>query len=319
MANENQLQKVDGAYHSGYYTAKIRKDVAKEFKMAGLFPTQKVDDKNITVTDVNTYDEIEEQVKGRKKKLEAKGTSLRKIRARVVTPEGFRLEQYGIEMDIEQRDLLEQRISITDIMKPVTKYLAQEIDNNVYQSAVSYATDESTNYGLTNNWTNSEIEDILHDIITIKNKKLEEGYDINHIMLGMDAKTKLDILSASKDIATSKYIFGHNNFELDNTITLNDMVFSWGGKTMDGKELLAFCTDAPALEIFYLDFFNPNVQRVPSIGQYEKYAPLINVLKYDNAKEEHEPIIKMKFATAVGTYPLEKGKRMLKVPNVMGN
>ena len=85
---------------------------------------------------------------------------------------------------------------------------------------------------------------------------------------------------------------------------------------MDNKELLAFCTDMPSLQIFYLDYFNPKVQRVPNVGIYDKYYPLINVLKYDDSDRESEPTLTFQFTTGVGTYAIENGKRLVKVEDV---
>jgi hypothetical protein len=310
------LTKVNDEFHSGLYTAKIRKDTFGKFNLAGFFPVEKVNSKQITITDVWKGEEAENQVKGRKKKLMPKGTGLRRVRYSEVTPEGFRLEQYGIELEVEMKDLLERNLSVNDMMTPISDYLAQEIDNNVYQSAVEVATDESTNYGLTNNWTSSEIKDIIADITKIKNNKLYEGYNITNIALGMEALTELQIKA---EVQGMEYTFPKTGLNLNNAFELGGLTFSWGGKTMDGKELLAFCTDMPSLQIFYLDYFNPYVRKVPSTGNYDKYMPLINVLKYDDSDRESEPLIKFQFTTGVGTFPLEKGKRMVKVEDVLGN
>lgn len=314
MVNQT-LEKVHDAFHSGYYTAKIRRDVAKEFKMAGMFPKHEVDSTNVVVTDEWTGDEIEKQTKGRRKKLNAEGTDFRKIRATVTTPEGFKLEKYGIELDVELRDLQERNLSVNDLMRPVTRYLAQEIDSNVYNSAIAVATDESTNYGLTNNWSTNEIKDIIADMTKLRNKKTAEGFDMTNVFLGMDALTELQIKS---EVQNMEYVFPKNGFSLKDSVALAGMTFSYGGATMDGKELLAFQSDLPALELFYLKPINPRVHKVPSIGKYEAYAPLINVLQWDNSEKESEPIISFQFTTSIGTYAPEKGKRLVKIPNVLG-
>lgn len=310
----NALERINKEFYGGLYTAKIRKDTFGKFNLAGFFPTEKVSDKQVTVTDIWKGEEAEEQVKGRKKKLMAEGTGLRRIRYSEVTPQGFRLEQYGIELEVEMRDLIEKELSVVDMMTPVSNYLAEEIDRNVYESAVASATDETSNYGLTNNWTDKEIKDIIADITKIRNYKMADGYNMNHCALGLEALTELEIKA---EVQGMEYTFPNTGLGINNAFQVGGMTFSWGGKTMDDKELLAFCTDMPSLQIFYLDFFNPKVQKVPVTGVYDKYYPLINVLKYDDSDRESEPLIKFQFTTGVGTYALENGKRMVKVEDVL--
>ncbi len=310
----NALERVNKEFYGGLYTAKIRKDTFGKFNLAGFFPTEKVSDKQVTVTDVWKGEEAEQQVKGRKKKLMAEGTGLRRVRYSEVTPQGFRLEQYGIELEVEMRDLIEKELSPVDLMTPISNYLAEEIDNNVYESAVASATDKSTEYGLHNNWTDAEIKDIISDITKIRNYKMADGYNMNHCVLGLEALTTLQIAT---ETATIPYTFPKTGMSINNAFEVGGMTFSWGGKTMDTKELIAFCTDMPSLQIFYLDYFNPKVQKVPVTGVYDKYYPMINVLKYDDSDRESEPLIKFQFTTGVGTYAIENGQRLLKVEDVL--
>ena len=310
----NALERINKEFYGGLYTAKIRKDTFGKFNLAGFFPTEKVSDKQVTVTDVWKGEETETQVKGRKKKLMAEGTGLRRVRYSEVTPQGFRLEQYGIELEVEMRDLIEKELSVIDMMTPISNYLAEEIDNNVYESAVASATDKSTEYGLHNNWTDAEIKDIISDITKIRNYKMADGYNMNHCVLGLEALTTLQIAT---ETATIPYTFPKTGMSINNAFEVSGMTFSWGGKTMDNKELLAFCTDMPSLQIFYLDYFNPKVQKVPVTGVYDKYYPMINVLKYDDSDRETEPLVKFQFTTGVGTYAIENGKRLLKVEDVL--
>ena len=310
----NALERINKEFYGGLYTAKIRKDTFGKFNLAGFFPTEKVSDKQVTVTDVWKGEEAETQVKGRKKKLMAEGTGLRRVRYSEVTPQGFRLEQYGIELEVEMRDLIEKELSVIDMMTPISNYLAEEIDNNVYESAVASATDKSTEYGLHNNWTDAEIKDIISDITKIRNYKMADGYNMNHCVLGLEALTTLQIAT---ETATIPYTFPKTGMSINNAFEVSGMTFSWGGKTMDNKELLAFCTDMPSLQIFYLDYFNPKVQKVPVTGVYDKYYPMINVLKYDDSDRETEPLVKFQFTTGVGTYAIENGKRLLKVEDVL--
>ena len=244
----------------------------------------------------------------------AEGTGLRRVRYSEVTPQGFRLEQYGIELEVEMRDLIEKELSVIDMMTPISNYLAEEIDNNVYESAVASATDKSTEYGLHNNWTDAEIKDIIADITKIRNYKMADGYNMNHCVLGLEALTTLQIAT---ETATIPYTFPKTGMSINNAFEVSGMTFSWGGKTMDNKELLAFCTDMPSLQIFYLDYFNPKVQKVPATGIYDKYYPMINVLKYDDSDRESEPLIKFQFTTGCGTYAIENGQRLLKVEDVL--
>ena len=309
----NALTKVNDEFHSGLYTAKIRKDTFGKFNLASYFPTEKVTSKQITVTDIWKGKEAENQVKGRKKKLMPKGTGLRRVRYSEVTPEGFKLEQYGIELEVEMIDLIERNLSIVDMMTPISNYLAEEIDNNVYESAVASATDETVAYELTNNWSNKEIKDIIADIVKIRNNKMVDGYNMDHAVLGIKALTELQIKAEVQGMA---YEFPRTGATINNAVEVSGMTFSWGGKTMSDKELLAFCTDMPSLQVFYLDYFNPHVQRVPSVGIYDKYYPLINVLKYDDSDRQSEPTVTLQFTTGVGTYAVEQGKRLVKVPNV---
>ena len=310
----NALERVNKEFYGGLYTAKIRKDTFGKFNLANFFPTEKVSDKQITVTDVwKGFDDDGEQVKGRKKKLMAEGTGLRRVRYSEVTPEGFRLEQYGIELEVEMRDLREKELSVIDMMTPISNYLAEEIDKNVYESAVASATDETVAYELTNQWSDKEIKDIIADIIKIRNNKMVDGYNVDHCALGLKALTELQIKA---EVQGMEYTFPKTGSTVNNAIQLSGMTFMWGGKTMDEKELLAFCTDMPSLQIFYLDYFNPKVQKVPTTGVYDKYYPLINVLKYDDSDRQSEPTITFQFTTGVGTYAIENGKRMVKVADV---
>jgi len=309
----NALTKVNDEFHAGLYTAKIRRDTFGKFNLAGFFPVEQVDSKQVTVTDIWKGEEAEQQVKGRKKKLMPKGTGLRKVRYSEVTPQGFKLEQYGIELEVEMKDMLERNLSIVDLMTPISNYLAEEIDNNVYQSAVASATDETVAYELTNNWSNKEIKDIIADITKIRNNKMVDGFNMSNCVLGIKALTELQIKS---EVQGMKYEFPKTGLNVENAFELSGMTFSWGGKTMSEKELIAFCTDMPSLQIFYLNYLNPHVQRVPKTGIYDKFYPLINVLKYDDSDRQSEPTITMQFTTGVGTYAVENGKRLVRVPNV---
>lgn len=311
----NALERVNKEFYGGLYTAKIRKDTFGKFNLANFFPTEKVTDKQITVTDVwKGFDDDGKQVKGRKKKLMAEGTGLRRVRYSEVTPEGFRLEQYGIELEVEMRDLREKELSVIDMMTPISNYLAEEIDKNVYEAAVASATDPTVAYELTNQWSDKEIASIIADIVKIRNNKMADGYNMSHCVLGLKALTELQIKA---EVQGMKYSFPKTASTINNAIQLSGMTFSWGGKTMDDKELLAFCTDLPSLQIFYLDYFNPHVQKIPNVnGIYDKYYPLINVLKYDDSDRQSEPTLTFQFTTGVGTYAIEQGERLVKVPDV---
>lgn len=308
------LTKIRDEFHSGLYTAKIRRDTWNESNLCGFFPVNYVNSDNVVVTDAFKGEEIKEQVKGRKKKLMPKGTDFRKIRAKMVTPSGFKLEKYGIELDIELRDMQERGLTANDFMKPVAQYLAEEIDHNIYSTAIAIAEDKSSEYDLTNNWSTKEIKDIIADQTKIRNYKRKEGFNMTHVFLGMEALTELEIKAEVQDM---EYTFPKTGFNLDSAVQLGGMTFSYGGGTMGDKEYLAFQSDLPALELFYLNPINPKVKKVPSIGKYEKFVPLINVLQWDNSERESEPIVSFQFTTSMGTYAPEDGKRLVKIPNVL--
>lgn len=317
------LTQVHDAFHSGYFTAMVQRDVAKEFKLAGMFPKHIVDSPNVVVTQEWKGEEVEEQVKGRKKKLAPKGTDFRKIRAKMVTPDGFGLEKYGIELDIELRDMIEQGLTVQSLLAPITKYLAREIDNNVYEAALASA---RTMTGLTNNWSSKDIKSILADMITLRNTPLmEDDIDLTNVILGQEALNTLQIKSAdSIDTVNSDYVYPHNGFTIKDTVPLAGMTFSWGGRTMNAKELIAFQSNLPALELFYLKPINNKVHSVPSINENTPYVPEINVLQWDNSERESEPIVSFQFTTSMGTYAPELdedglSKRIYKISNVVGS
>lgn len=308
------LTKINDEFHSGLYTAKVRRDVWNESNLCGMFPVTYVNSPQVTVTDMWKGEEIKEQVKGRAKKLAPKGTDFRKIRASMVTPSGLKLEKYGIELDIELRDMIERGLTVPQLMSPVSQYLAEEIDNNIYQQAVAVATDKSTDYGLTNNWTDKEIASIIADMTKLRNYKRKDGFKMDYVMLGLEALTELQIKAEVQDM---EYTFPKTGFTIDNAVQLSGMTFMYGGGTMNAKEFIAFQSDLPALELFYLNPINPKVQKVPSIGKYDKFVPLINVLKWDNSDKESEPILSFQFTTSMGTYAPEKGERLVKIEDVL--
>ena len=43
---------------------------------------------------------------------------------------------------------------------------------------------------------------------------------------------------------------------------------------------------------------------------------MTNVLKYDDSDRQSEPTLTFQFTTGVGTYAIEQGKRLVKVPDV---
>lgn len=314
---KTQLDKMYDAYHAGFYTAKAKTEIAKNFRMAGFFPTTTVQDSdNITIVDVRDGKEFEEQLKGRKQKLRATGSSYRKVRATVKTPEGFTLENYGMALDIEQKHILNQKINPVDLIKEVGRVLAMDIDELVYNTVVNHAEDVSSKYNITANWTTDEIKTILADLTRLKNGKLAEGYNIDFLAMNMDAITAVEIASEAQKL---RYEFPKNGFVLDKVFQLNDLTLGWGGIPMTGTELIGFCTDMPALEMIYLDYFNPNVGKVPSVENYEKYAPKVNVLTYSDAETEPEPLVHFKFDVSVGAYPIEEGKRLVKIPTVLAS
>lgn len=311
---KTQLDKMYDAYHAGYYTAKAKTEIAKNFRMAGFFPVTTVEDSdNITIVDVRDGKEFEEQLKGRKQKLRATGSSYRKVRATVKTPEGFTLENYGMALDIEQKHILNQKINPVDLIKEVGRVLAKDIDELVYNTVVKNAEDVSSKYNITANWTADEIKKILADLTKLKNGKLAEGYDINVLAMDMNALTTVEIASEAQKLV---YEFPKNGFRLDKSVQLNDMILSWGGIPMTETELIGFCSDLPALEMIYLDYFNPNVENVPSVEGYEAYSPKVNVLTYSDEESEPEPLVHFKFDVSVGAFPIEEGKRLIKIPKV---
>lgn len=312
---KTQLDKMYDAYHAGFYTAKAKTEVAKNFRMAGFFPITTVKDSdNITIVDVRDGKEFEEQLKGRKQKLRATGSSYRKVRATVKTPEGFDLENYGMQLDIEQKHILNQKINPVDLIKEVGRVLAMDIDELVYKTVVDNAEDVSSKFDITANWTADEIKTILADLTRLKNGKLAEGYDINYIGMDMNALTAVEIAAEAQKL---RYEFPKNGFQLDKAMQLNDMILGWGGVPMTECELIGFCTELPALEMIYLDYFNPNVGNVPSVEGYEMYAPKVNVLAYSDEETEPEPLVHFKFDVSVGAFPVEAGKRLVKIPTVL--
>ena len=302
------------AFESGYITSLVRTEVAKNFKFAYLFPKKQTDSKQITVTDEIPIDEFDSQIVGEKKiRKITKGASPRKLRFQLTTPSGLKFDQSKIEIDIEQKDFENEQFDLMRVQKLVARSIAKEMDMDTYAAVLKFCSevDDSQIKGA---WTTNTIEEIVSDIVRIRSKLRPLPYSVDTIALGDEAQLQL---AQKGSTLPAKWEFPANGFEVEDTIQLGGANCYWGGELMANDELLAFSSANPGMEIYYLNFNNPRVHSVPTIPQYESYTPLVNIMMYDNADKEEEPIVTMKYSYAMAFHPIEEGKRMLHLGNIL--
>ena len=302
------------AFEAGTITALVRTEVAKNLKFAYLFPKQSTDSKQITVTEELPSDIFESQIAGEKKMRNiTKGASPRKLRFRLQAESGMKFTENRIELDIENRDLENAKFDLMGIQSRIARELAKDIDTDTLAAVKEYCgtIDDSQIHGA---WTTNTIEEIVADIVRIRSKLRPLPYDVDTIAVGDEAQLQV---ATKGSVLPAKWEFPTNGFTVDNTIQLGGSNIYWGGQVIEDDELFAFSSANPGLEIFYLNYNNPRVKSVPSIGDYESYTPIINVMMYDNSDKEEDPITTLKYSYGVGFHPIEKGKRMLHMTDIL--
>lgn len=303
-----------GAYESGYIQANTQKQVVDNFKLAGLFPRVITNDKQVTITEGVPLGEFDKEIVGEEKvRGITMGATPRKIRTKLRSPKGMKLDQSEIMMEIEQKQLEDDRLDLNTLISNISYSLAKDIDQMVYDCAIEYATEVSDSK-IIGKWTANDIETIVADTVRMKNKLRPKPYIIDQFALGAEAQTEVEVKSAK---LPTKWQLPINGYQLEDVVRLGSTNFSWGGADMDPSELLAFSSQYPAMQIFYMNYNNPRIHSVPTVPGYEATSPYINVMMFDNADTEPEPITTLRFSINMGAYALEEGDRMLHITNVL--
>lgn len=302
------------AFEAGYITQQVRTTVAQNFKFAYLFPTHIVDSKQVTITEELSEDIFDDQIvdEGKRRRI-TKGASARKLRFTGVGAEGLKFQQNKVEIEIEAEEFEKESFDLMGIQRRIALSLAKDIDKVVYSNILDYAQTVS-DAKIAKGWSAADLEAITKDIIRIRSKVRPKFDNVDVFACGDEVQLTLASKAAALPL---KWEFPANGYTVDNTLPLGGANFYYGGACMEDDELLAFSSANPGMELYYLDYKNPRVKRVPTIKDYEYCTPAINVMMYDNSDTEEEPIITMKYSYNVACHPIEKGDRMLRVQSLL--
>lgn len=300
-------------FENGMYLATAKETIVKGYKLAGLFPKKELDTKQVTIIDREPIDKFKDQT-GKSKKI-AKGASARKIRGKLVTPEGFKLVHNEIEYIIENEDMEHPTFDLVSEIQAMSYVLADDIDKSVYDTVKENAKVVQDNK-IKAKWGEdaTDIKAILADLIRFRGSIRPKPFNINAIAMGSEANIELTSKSAQ---STTAYTLPQNGFEIEDSLQMANSQNFWGGIKMDDGELFGFDLQNPALDVLHKKYKNPKITSVPTIPGMESIVPQISMLMYDDSEKSTEPQTTIKVATTSGAYPRAKGEKMIRYPDII--
>jgi hypothetical protein len=308
-----ELKKIYADFEKGMYLAEAQVSIVNGYNLAGLFPKIEMDTKKVTIVDSTPIDKFIDQT-GKKKKV-AKGASARKIRGEVVTPDGFKLEHNEIEYVIENEDMLHPTFNLIQEIQAMGYVLATDIDQVVYNTVKDHG-QLITDNKIVGGWgeTATELKTMIRDISRLKKSMRPKPYSVDLFAYGDEADTELKARAAQ---SVEDYQLPQNGFNVEDTLNLMNARNFWGGLNMDDGEVFGFDSKNPGLDLIFKKYSNPNIKSIPTIQGMEALLPPINMLMFDNSKEETEPQTTIKVATTCGAYPRAKGERMIQYADII--
>jgi hypothetical protein len=305
------LKEMYADFENGTYLAELKLSMVEGYRFAGNFPLSKVDNKQVTIVQSDSIDKFLTQT-GKSKKL-AKGASARKIRGEVITPSGFKLAHNEIQYTISNEDMEHPSFNLMDEISAMGYVFANDLDEIVYKTAKDNAT-LVTDSKIIGEWGEAatEFKSLVRDVIRFQSNIRPLPYNINMIAYGSEADVEL---KARAGQSVSNYTLPQNGFTVKDALDLANAKNFWGGRNFSDGESIGFDRDVPALDVIMMKYKNPKIKSMPTIQGMESLLPPVNMLMFDNADTETEPMTTIKVACTAGAYPRAKGERMIRFPD----
>lgn len=308
----SKYAKIYSDYERGMFIAQAQEVILHQNPIIGLFPKREVNTKEITVVEEQPIDKYKDKMP--KGKRLAKGASARKFRGELVTPKGWTMVKHAIEYAIAKEDLENPMYQLTNEVGAMAWILGVDMTNTVFDTALKYAkvVDDENIQG---KWATCEYDDILSDIVYMKKQLRDKNINkIDNFIYGDEGITKL---AAKSQVESMRYAFQSEGFYVDDVMRISGANHFWGGQDIADEEVLGFNYDIPPMEIFYKKPSNPKVRSVPQVPGYSEVAPCISMLMYDDSETNDEPVVTIKMSCTMGAFPIDGGKRMIKIPNIL--
>lgn len=306
-------------FEDGMYLMRGQETMIANFKIAGTLPKTVVDTSQVTIYESDSLDDYMKKVpKGKKF---AKGASGRKFRGSVKSSEGYKLESREVEYTINNEDMLHPSFNLDNEIRKMSYILADDIDeivlNTVRENARTIIPSGSATTGnkIVGKWDTADMDSILGDIIRIKKQLRDKNIGaLDTFMYGDEAQTQV---ATKCQVLSEKYQFPTTGFYVDDNIRLSNANHMWGGDKELDEELFAFKSSIPPMQLIYKKYNNPNIKSVPTIQGLEYITPTIEMLMFDNGKENLNPQTTIKMGVTCGALPISKGNNMVRIANIL--
>ena len=314
MPEQSKYEKIFSDYHRGMYVVQAQEQILHTNPILGLFPRQEVDTKDITVVEEQPIDKYEDKLP--KGKRLAKGASARRFRGELVQPKGFKMVKHAIEYVIAQEDMENSYYNLSDEVGAMSWILGKDMTNTVYETAKKYAM-EVDDANIKGEWNTAEYDSILNDIVYMKKQLRDQNINkIDNFIYGDEAITKL---ASKSQVESTRYEFQKEGFYVDDTMRISGANHFWGGQDLEDGEVIGFNYNAPPMKIYYKRPSNSKVRSIPQIPGYEEVSPCISMLMYDDSETNDDPVVTIKMSCTLGAFPIAKGNRMIRIPNILSN
>lgn len=312
MAEQSKYEKIFSDYYRGMYVLQAQEQILHTNPIIGMFPKQEVDTKDITVLEEQPIDKYEDKLP--KGKRLAKGATARKFRGELVQPKGFKMVKHAIEYVIAQEDMENSYYNLSNEVNAMSWILGKDMTATIYETAKKYAKEvDDANIGC--QWATADYDDILNDIVYMKKQLRDQNINkIDNFIYGDEGITKL---ASKSQVESMRYEFQKEGFYVDDVMRISGANHFWGGQDLEDPEVIGFNYNAPPIRIYYKRPSNPKVRNIPAIRGYEEVSPCINMLMYDDSETNDEPVVTIKMSCTLGAFPIAKGNRMIRIPNIL--
>lgn len=312
MAIQSKYEKIFSDYYRGMYVLQAQEQILHTNPIIGMFPKQEVDTKDITVLEEQPIDKYADKLP--KGKRLAKGASARKFRGELIQPKGFKMVKHAIEYVIAQEDMENSYYNLTNEVNAMSWILGKDMTNTIYETAKKYAK-EVDDPNINGGWATADYDSILNDIVYMKKQLRDQNINkIDNFVYGDEAITKL---ASKSQVESTRYEFQKEGFYVDDTMRISGANHFWGGQDLEDEEVIGFNYNAPPMRIYYKKPSNSKVRPIPSIRGYEEVSPCISMLMYDDSDTNDEPVVTIKMSCTLGAFPIAKGNRMIRIPNIL--
>lgn len=312
MAEQTKYEKIFSDYHRGMYVVQAQEQILHTNPVIGLFPKQEVDTKDITVLEEQPIDKYADKLP--KGKRLSKGATARKFTGELIQPKGFKMVKHAIEYTIAQEDMENSYYNLSNEVASMSWILGKDMTTTIFDTAKKYAK-EVTDTNIGGDWDTVDYDHILNDIVYMKKQLRDQNINkIDNFIYGDEAITKL---ASKSQVESTRYEFQKEGFYVDDTMRISGANHFWGGQDLEDGEVIGFNYNAPPMRIYYKRPSNPKVRNIPAIRGYEEVSPCINMLMYDDSETNDEPVVTIKMSCTLGAFPIAKGNRMIRIPNIL--